>query len=464
MELIPLGRTDDIGASALYLNLDGTGILLDAGQDPNLDGPEGLPALALVDHPDRPLDHVIVTHAHHDHVGALPVVVERFPHVSVHMTRPTRMLLDVVLPASARLQRRRILEGSATGAPTFSQDQAEALSFLYQGHSLGSPFPLPGIRGGPDVKATLYHAGHILGSAGVLLEAGTGERVRRIFYTSDTCLRPQTILPGARFPEKPVDTLVMESTLGSDPEAETIRRKELERELGEHIKRVLASGGTVLLPVFALGRAQEIIALVDRFKSQGVIPEETPVYTSGSIRVVADLYDRTRYTSPRRDPDFEVFGVAQKRLPRSSSRENAALSEASIHIAASGMMFEKSLSNRLASKLLGGKRNAILFVGFLKEDTPGYRLLEASRNGPGATVKLDRAKDEQEIKCEVASFRLTGHSHRRELIQVVKKLRPRKVILVHGEQKARNWMADNISYFYPDTSIELPEEATPTCI
>ncbi len=460
MFILPLGSTDTIGASALYLQMEGTGLLLDAGQDPNIEGREGLPKLDQIGGRDRPLDHVIITHAHHDHVGALPVVAQTFPHVSIRMTRPTRLLLDVVLPASARLQRKRLTEAVQAAQPTFSEEQAEAVSFLYQAHELEETFRLEGTMGG-TVEATFYHAGHVLGSAGVLLESETDSGRKRVFYTSDTCLRPQTIIPGADFPSAPIDVLILESTLAADPEAEYSLRKDVERSLAESIERVLARGGTVLIPVFALGRAQEVVALIDVFKQRGYIPQDTPVYTSGSMRVISDIYDRTRYTSPRINKEFEVFGVEQRRLPRNLAREREALAEPSIHIAASGMMFERTLSNAIARRLISHERHAVFFVGFLKEDTPGYNLVQAVAQGPGTEITLDRFHEPQKVQCEVKTFRLSGHSHRRDLIQIVELLKPPTVVLVHGESKAKRWMADNIQYFYPDTRVLMPGEGEP---
>src|SRR5690606_36195073 len=130
--------------------------------------------------------------------------------------------------------------------------------------------------------------------------------------------------PGADYPDAPVDTLIMESTLGADPDAELTTRKTEEKRLAEALQRVIARGGAVLMPVFALGRAQEIIAMLGTFKRRGILPEDLPIYTAGSMRAVSDLYDKTRFTTPRLNPEFQVFEVEQRRLPRSLSGKLAA--------------------------------------------------------------------------------------------------------------------------------------------
>lgn len=460
MILIPLGGTDKIGASCYYLNIEGTGILLDAGQDPGDDSVEGLPLFdRLDDDPDWVVDHVIVTHAHHDHVGSLPSVIRKWPHAAIHMTIATRQLLDTLLPASARLQARRARETGAVGPPALTEDEVEAVTYLFHGHALEEEFDLTGLLGRTRVSGRFFHAGHVLGAAGLLVEFEEEGRQRRLFYTSDTNLRNQTIHPGGEYPEPPIDVLVLESTLGADGEIENTSRRSEEEALCEAITRTLGRGGRVLLPVFALGRAQEVLALVDQFKRRGRIPESVPVYTSGLMRGVSDIYDRTRYSSPRLDPEFEVYGVDQKRMPKSRSAAATILEEPAIHVASSGMMLENTLSNRIAQRLLSDEKSGIFFVGFVKEDAPGHRLLEAAENG--TPVSLDPVHEPQVVRCEVDRFRLTGHSNRRDLISLVERLSPTTTVLVHGDPGARSWMADNIRFFHPGTDVILSEQAKP---
>ena len=451
-----LGTTDDIGASCHFLYHEGTGIALDAGTDPDEDGSAGLPDFDVIhDHEDWYIDHAIISHAHHDHMGALPVLVEHFPHTLVHMTRPTRHLLDLLLPASARLQQRRLREGSTDEQPLFSEDEVEMHSHLYLTHDLERPFDVTSLRGNSRMQATFYDAGHVLGSTGVLLELEDDGRDRSVFYTSDTNLRGQSIIPGGTYPDDSVDVLILESTMASDEDAERTTRRQEEQKLSDALERTIGRGGSALVPVFALGRAQEVLALIDRFKRQGRIPKDTPVYTAGIMRGVAELYDQTRLATPRIDEEFKVYGVDQKRLPRSESRTNEILATPSIHVVTSGMMFENTASNRLAQRLIGDEKNAVLRVGYAVEHSPAHRLLEASQNG--REVVLDEARGSQEIKCEVQRYRLSGHSHRMDLIQIVDMLEPKTVVLVHGETEAQQWMAENIRHHYPETSVVQPE-------
>ncbi len=458
MEFVALGDTDEIGASCLFLKINETGIVLDAGGDPEEEGEASLPKFDLLRNGQGwYVDHAIITHAHHDHMGALPILIREFPHVIVHMTPVTRQFLEFLLPASARLQRRKLKEGSSMTEPLFNEEELEMQSHLYLTHEFEVDFPLTGMRDPSNIRARLFNAGHVLGAAGVEINFEEDGQKRRLFYTSDTSLRPQHIIPGGDYPEGPVDILLLESTLGADPDAETTTRKLEEERLLESLRRVLGRGGTVLIPVFALGRAQEVLAMIDRFKSKGKIDEDIPVYTAGSMRAVADLYDKSRHTTPRMDPEFQVFGVPQKRLPRSNKATQEALNQPSIHIVSSGMMFERTLSNRLAQQLIEDEKNGIFLVGYAKEDSPAGMLLETIQQGKGQEVTLDRLIGPQTLNCDVERFRFSGHSHRRDLLRIVEQLKPRKIVLVHGETEARNWMADNIRYFYPECEIHLPQ-------
>ena len=459
MVFTALGDTHDIGASCYFLQIDGTGIALDAGLDPKKHGSEGLPNFKLVrQRLNDYVDHTLVTHAHRDHLGSLPVLVDRFPHVQVHMTRATRHLAELLLPASARLQRRRMEEGSSTHQPLFDEEDVEAQSLLYLTHELEQPFDVTGPRGGVPVAATFYDAGHILGSAGVLLEFEESGTNRRIFYTSDTNREAQTILPGGSYPDPPLDLLILESTLGADPEAAETTRVQEEKKFEDALTRTIARGGVALVPVFALGRAQEILALVDQLKKQGSLPADIPVYTAGIMRGIAELYDKTRQTTPRQDEGFKVFDVDQSYVPRGEEGKRAALSEPSIFVVTSGMMFEPTLSNKLGRWIVEDPNNAVLLVGFSKEDTPARRLLTAAEEG--TDVVLHPETGPQPVHCEVERFRFSGHSHRRELIELVGLLAPRKVLLVHGEEEARRWMEENIRYHHPDVDICRPEYGT----
>lgn len=457
MLFVPLGKTEDIGASCFFMLIEGTGLVVDVGSDPEEDGPAALPDFQRVrSRSDWYVDHAIVTHAHHDHIGSLPILMQQFPHALVHMTRATRELAEFVLPASARLQQRKLREGSSIYEPLFTEEELEVYNYLYLTHDLETDFDVTGLRGETPLTARFYNAGHILGAAGVLLQFEEDDQERRVFYTGDTSLTAQTIIRGGSYPEPPVDVLFLESTLAADPDAERTTRRAEEDKLAEGLKQVLGRGGVALIPVFALGRAQEILALIHRFKKRGLVPSDVPVYTAGSMRAFAEIYDNTRLHTPRLDPSFKVYDVEQRRLPRNPKALRKALQGPAIHVLASGMMFERTNSNRLAQRLIEDEKNAVFLVGFSQEDSPAGRLLAAVKENPEPEVALDEAVGPQPVRCDVHRLRFSGHSHRRDLLKLVERFQPRKIVLMHGETEARRWMRDNIQFFHPDIEVVVP--------
>lgn len=452
-----LGESEEIGASCHYIQVDGTGILLDVGADPEKEGVESVPDMQRIHaRSDWHVDHVIVTHAHHDHLGSVPVAAKEFPHAHIHMTGATRDLAAILLPASARLQRRKLLEGSTSADPLFAEDDVEACSYLYLSHELQTEIDLTGLNGGYPVTGEFFDAGHVLGSVGVHITCMDEGKKKTLFYTADTGLRSQTIIPGATYPDDPVDVLLLETTLGADSESELFSRTGEEKRLGESMARVLERGGTVLMPVFALGRGQEMIALIDRYKSRGIIDDDIPVYTVGMMRAISDVYDKTRFSTPRLNEEFQVYGLRQKRLPRSQSALNELLSSPCILAVGSGMMFERTISNRIAQALIENEKNGVFLVGFAREDSPAATLFESRSRGKGTEVTINKARGIQTVNCDVEKFRFSGHSNRRDLLYLVDILEPKTIVLVHGETKAKQWMADNIKFFYPEIDVRVP--------
>jgi Cft2 family RNA processing exonuclease len=189
------------------------------------------------------------------------------------------------------------------------------------------------------------------------------------------------------------------------------------------------------------------------------IDADIPVYTAGLMRGISDIYDRTRFSSPRLDEEFEVYGVPQKRMPKSRAGTARAIREQAIHIASSGMLLENTLSNKLAQKLMDDPDSGIFFVGFVKEEAPGAKLMHAAEYD--LEVSLAASHEPEPVRCDVRKFRLSGHSNRRDLLSLAGNLEPATVVLVHGETDAKSWMADNLKFFHPDIEVLLPEQGRP---
>ena len=455
MRFLTLGSSAEIGASCHYLSVNGCGLILDAGADPNSEGIPSLPRYDLLRGAGSTAPrHVFITHAHQDHVGGLATLVDEYPGIRVCLTEATRQLAEFMLHASARLQRRRFKEGESAHPPLFDEELLDIVSSRHSTHEYGESFPL--LHEGQRLSAQFFDAGHVLGSAGVLIRFEEDDRERSLYYTSDTNTQPQAIIPGGAYPEPPIDILVMESTLGADPQAEHSTRADHEDAFCEALKAVIARGGCVLVPVFMLGRAQEVLSVIQRFKNNGLIPKDLPVYTAGGMREVSNIYDQTRLYTPRIDQAFKVSRVRQRRFPFRHDKILSAMQSPAIFVLASGMMFEKTLSNRVAQLMVEEEKHAVFVVGYCKKDSPGRRIQEALDQGLDGVV-LNKEAGMQPLRCQVERFRFSGHSNRQDLVALAKRLHPKKTVLVHGETAARAWMADAVAAACPDTEVILPE-------
>lgn len=424
LSLTVLGGAREIGANCYHLDLGGTGILLDAGMHPKRVGRDALPEFARV---SGDVDAILISHAHLDHVGSLPVALQRFPRARAYMTRPTSLLAIRMLRNAVAVARSR---GDAE--PLFSHDHVEWVAQVVRTLEPQEPVQID-LAGGASPQVTFFSAGHVLGAAGVLVE----HRGRRIFYTGDTCSAGQYICGPAQYPSGPVDLLLLDSTHGADPRPNFKKdRRAFGRaisELGTFISDIADRNGVVLMPVFALGRTQEILGVLHELGQRCKIPP-LPIYISGLAHAICRIYDATRHDSVRRRPSICLEELYESVFEPGRVDDPNLLKRPSILAVASGMMYPNTTSNVLAGQVLPDPRHGVAFVGFLDPDSPGHRVAAAD---VGDQVDLGRENGASiEIGCSVRSFDFTAHSRASQLIQLVREINPKRVVLVHGDDEA----------------------------
>ncbi|PIU45134.1 MAG: MBL fold metallo-hydrolase [Ignavibacteriales bacterium CG07_land_8_20_14_0_80_59_12] len=445
-QFLPAGSAGEIGASCFYLNIDGTGVVLDSGTHPRKEGICALPQFDLFK--DLPVDFGIISHAHQDHLGSLPFLVRRHPYIRLFATPQTRAIAELTLHDAVSILQGQFKDDDPVRPYTHEEIDLLTQSILTRPY--GEAFPIEGLRQRSSVplNATFFDAGHILGSAGILIE----QNGSRIFFTGDVNLDAQTLLPGASLPNGTVDVLVLESTLGAT-DSSTIPSWGVEAgRLAKRANDVLEEGGSILMPVFALGKMQEMLALVWQLMERGRLPR-VPVYTGGIGWKINRLYDQYRYAVPRVDGEFELAAVPQENIFK-AERVEEFFRKPCIVLASSGMMIEGTMSFKLAKRWLMIKRNAIFTVGYMDPLTPGYRVLMAER---GSRIQLTDFEDLQTVKCSIERFRFTAHAKREGLLEVVRRLRPKRVVLVHGDESAVDWMGYSILASFPGTKVHVAE-------
>ncbi len=435
---IMLGGTREVGRSSILIQTPNSKILLDCGIGFNPVDP--FPRFDMANISLNEIDAIIVTHAHLDHIALVPYLFKMGYDGPVYMTEPTRDIGTLICMDFVDVMK------SEGGEPLYSsKDIREMLK-----HTITIPYEVvTDIT--PDIRLTFHNAGHILGSSMVHLNIGNG--THNVLYTGDFKFGETFLLDPAVNEFKRLETLIIESTYGSSSDVGQ-SRKEAQKELIETIKRTIERGGKVLVPVFGVGRAQEItLAIIDAI-SRKELPVDLPVYLDGMIWDITalhisypeymkkDLYRRIM----EGDNPFKYENVIRvgKKAERMQLIEEKG---PGVILATSGMLVGGPSIEYL--KGLGwDARNTLVFVTYQAEGTLGRKILDGLREiqffeeGKMVAMKL-----ELEIK-KIEGF--SGHSNRKEIENYLEKLepKPRRVIVVHGEREKSVDLAKYINKKY----------------
>src|SRR3989475_9196372 len=303
MRITNLNPDTAIGASGWFVEIEGHRLLLDAGIHPKREGRESLPLYDLVKNEE--VDAIAISHCHHDHVGSLPIAMRYFPGAHVLMTDLSYFLVERVLHNSVNVMKRQRDELGIKEYPLFSHNEVDEIAPLFQGFRYNREVDwaaFPKNRAG-FLSPTLefYDAGHALGSAGIM---GRGQK-ETLFYTGDVCFHDQTILRQARFEDVKADVLIMETTRGNRQIPPQFSRGAEVARLTAAIDRVLARKGCVVMPRFALGRTQEVLALLAILMEQGKLSRQ-PIYIGGLGRVFTEIYDLESHRTHRQYPNLQL--------------------------------------------------------------------------------------------------------------------------------------------------------------
>jgi Cft2 family RNA processing exonuclease len=450
LKFINLTRRTEIGANSYYLEIGGRRLVLDCGMHPKNAGEEALPNFKPI--ADQKIDAILISHAHQDHIGTLPALMRRQPDARVFMTETTAEIGNTLLHNSVNVMTRQREEIATTLYPLFTHRETDRASELWHWCPLRQSLSISGERAPQRETNPLtfefFDAGHVLGSAGILLRA----EGRTIFYTGDVNFDNQTIMETAIFPEEEIDVLIMECTRSDHAKPANWTRAGEERRLAEGIDRAFTRGGCVLIPVFALGKTQEVLAMFYRFRREQILPE-FPIYIGGLSSKMTDIYDRRAHISRRQLPRLRLMKETAPFVLNGQTIRDAPARPGCIYALSSGMMTPKTLSNIFARQLVENSQHSIFFVGYADPESPAGLLRDAH---PGGEVTFDPDQPAQRVRCNIEQFQFSAHATRETLIDYAKKLSPRKIVLVHGDPPAVEWMRATLTVDLPGCDVIVP--------
>ncbi len=413
------GAAREVGRSCVLVEGRQAKILLDAGV--KLGEVEEHPLI-----PDsmlKDIDAVIISHAHLDHCGYLPHLFSNGYEGPVYSLKPTLELVNVIVNDYLKISKPRDVSKEGIGR------MAKHYCFV----EYHEEFRVK------DLAVKLVPAGHILGSA--MIEVRQGDE--RLLYTGDINLKGTKLLDPAYTEYLKADTLITESTYGGDKD-EFPSEKAVLTSVVASLKETISTGGKVIIPSFAVGRAQEVLFLLDDYMRSGVLPS-VPIYIDGMINKAMRIYRHNvifckdelqkRILMSEDDPfKSKNFNMVEGKEERSKVMTGEG---AAIIVTTSGMLKGGPVM-RYLEKLGGDPNNKMLLVSYQAPGTPGREIQDGSREietRPGFRMKL---------ALKVERYHLSAHADRPQLLKLISRIDGlKRIFIIHGEEeKAKEFMED----------------------
>ncbi|XP_046356647.1 cleavage and polyadenylation specificity factor subunit 3-like [Haliotis cracherodii] len=424
----PLGAGQEVGRSCHIMEFKGKTIMLDCGIHPGMNGYASLPFLDMVDVEE--IDLLLISHFHLDHCGALPYFLEKtgfkgrcfMTHASKAIYR--WLLSDYVkvsnIATEAQLYSEKDIENS--------MDKIETVNFHQETEVNG-------------VKFWCYTAGHVLGASMFMIEiAGV-----KVLYTGDYSRQEDRHLMAAEIPNVRPDIVIIESTYGTH-----IHEKREDRELRftSLVHDIVNRGGRCLVPVFALGRAQELLLILDEYWSQHPELHDIPIYYASSLAKKCMSVYQT-YINAMNDKIRRQITISNpfifKHIINLKSMEQFEDIGPSVVLASPGMM-QSGLSRELFESWCTDKRNGCIIAGYCVEGTLAKHILSE----PDEIVTMTGQK--LPLKCSVDYISFSAHADYQQTSEFLRALKPPHVVLVHGEANEMSRLKAALQREYEDST------------
>ena len=419
-----LGAARQVGRSCLLLQTPESRVLIDCGIDPGEEGTETYPYLDSPEFNISELDAVIVSHSHLDHSGLIPYLFKFGYRGPVYCTPPTRDVMALLQLDMVKIQR---TEGKE---PIYTSDEVRQMVL----HTVCLEYEeVSDIT--PDVRLTLYNAGHILGSAIVHLNIGNG--LHNLVYTGDLKYARTNVLEAGNTQFPRIETLIIESTYGGKDNI--MAEQEADDYMVDVVKKTFERGGKVLIPVLGSGRAQEVMIIIERLMREGKMLK-APVYLDGMLWDITAIHtaypeylNRNIQQQIIHKEDNPFMSDIFKRVGSQKERKQIILEEGPCMILATSGMLMGGPSVEYLKNLAEGSKHSLIFSCYQPPGSMGYRIRAGEKE---FTFRGENGRPEVlKINLEIHKVEITNHSDRRQLMNYVKRCnpQPRKVIVMHGE-------------------------------
>jgi Cft2 family RNA processing exonuclease len=422
LKILPLGGGNEIGASSYLVQINRFNLLLDAGLRPRdfKNTPQYVRMFELIEDWSQ-IDAVFISHPHLDHVGSLPKVFEANPNVPIFVPEHSVPLIKVQIYESLTYQKRtKKYAEDYLGVEYSIELVSKCLSNLKT-----VPYnKLTKIKRS-NIAFEFWPAGHILGSASVFIKSRKGS----LLYTGDISTYEKMSIPNLSYPSRKVDLLIMESTyLSSNHEVSPQEGFDL---LYSKVSEIVEKGNHVLIPCFALGKAQDITKMfVERNKLED---NPVPVYLDGLVKRITRIYNDVLGDSlflSLKDGSCNLISG----IPNDAEQYKKFLERnpGIVVISSSGMLLDGSKSARWAEAILPYEGNGLFFTGYLDEESPGARLLKCVSD-----KEINLNGENIPLNAQIDRFYISTHSSGSELANLVQKVNPKVIVLVHGNNPAQ---------------------------
>ncbi|MPQ43382.1 MBL fold metallo-hydrolase [Clostridium tarantellae] len=431
MNLEFLGGALEVGGSSILVNIDNKNILLDAGirqgasKDP-------IPNFRIIQEYGG-IDAIIISHAHLDHIGCLPLISKEYPNARIYMNNMTKDLVKVLLYDSLKIMNNRESE-----IPLYAEGDVES--------TLDRIFPINyevTFSIFENMSITFYNAGHIAGASCIYLQSAEGA----VFYSGDFSVFSQRTVEGAKIPKLRPDIAIVESTYGDKLHS----NRDIEEDLlVEVVNDCISNKGKMIIPAFALGRAQEVILILKRAINNGKL-KKVKIYVDGMVRDINRVYKNNplylRNSLGKKilkgtEPFYDDNIVEIKRTD--NREEILSRNEAAVIISSSGML-TGGPSAFYAEKIAPMENGYIVITGYQDEEAPGRQILNLMEASEEEEKKLILNGLSVPVKCKVKKVGLSAHADKGEIKGLLQRITPKNIFLVHGNEEVINSLGIEIS-------------------